>query len=140
MPEFSRLSIPSGLPPSPTPKAEPRGFVGNHLILDLWEAHGLDDRATVERALRDTVTAAEATLLHLHLHRFEPNGGLSGVAVLAESHISIHTWPERGYAAVDVFMCGDCNPERAIPVLRRAFSPRFLVVSELRRGGGGAVR
>jgi S-adenosylmethionine decarboxylase len=54
--------------------------------------------------------------------------------------MSVHTWPERGYAAVDVFMCGDCDPERAIPALRRAFSPRFIIVSEIRRGGGGAAR
>jgi len=48
--------------------------------------------------MRDAVEAAGATLLHIHLHTFEPNGGVSGVAVLAESHISVHTWPEKGYA------------------------------------------
>ena len=56
--------------------------------------------------------AAGATLLHIHLHHFTPNGGVSGVAVLAESHISIHSWPEYGYAALDVFMCGDGRSER----------------------------
>jgi len=109
-------------------------FAGTHLIIDLWEARRLDDHAVVERALRDAAAAAGATLLHLHLHRFTENGGISGVAVLAESHISIHTWPELGYAALDVFMCGDCDPNRAIPVLREAFTPGRVAVEELRRG------
>ncbi len=68
-------------------------YAGTHLIVDLWEAERLDDLAHVEAALRDCVEAAGATLLHVHLHRFTPHRGISGVAVLAESHISIHTWP-----------------------------------------------
>jgi S-adenosylmethionine decarboxylase len=109
-------------------------FAGSHLIIDLWGARRLDDMETVERALRKAADAAGATLLHLHLHRFTPNGGISGVAVLAESHISVHTWPERSYAALDVFMCGSAEPSRAIPVLRRAFEPERVGLSELLRG------
>lgn len=109
-------------------------FAGTHLILDLWEASGLDDMALMERTLQDCVEAAGATLLHLHLHKFTPNGGISGVAVLAESHISVHTWPERRYAAFDVFMCGATNPHATIPILRRAFRPGRLMVSEQLRG------
>jgi S-adenosylmethionine decarboxylase len=56
------------------------------------------------------------------------------VAVLAESHISIHTWPERGYAALDVFMCGNAKPERCIAVLKRAFRPSEVRLKELLRG------
>jgi S-adenosylmethionine decarboxylase len=137
LPDFSHLTTPSGLPPPN--RHDVVNFIGRHLILDLWEARALDNEGVVEHALRDSVEAAGATLLHLHLHEFEPNGGLSGVAVLAESHISIHTWPERRYAALDVFVCGSCDPERTVPVLRRAFSPKFIVVSELRRGGGGVA-
>jgi methionine-R-sulfoxide reductase len=85
-------------------------------------------------ALRDAAAAAGATLLHVHLHHFTPNGGISGVAVLAESHISIHTWPERGYAALDVFMCGACDPRLSVPVLREAFRPERVIVEEHRRG------
>ena len=109
-------------------------FAGTHLILDLWGAQDLDDLEGTERALRAAVEAAGATLLHIHLHHFTPNGGISGVAVLAESHISIHTWPERGYAALDIFMCGDAVPQRAIPVLEAAFRPSRTVVSEHMRG------
>lgn len=109
-------------------------FAGTHLIIDLWHASHLDNIEAVETALRDSVEASGATLLKLDLHCFSPSGGITGVAVLAESHISIHTWPERAYAAIDVFMCGDADPHRAIGVLRHAFAPRMLTVSEHRRG------
>jgi S-adenosylmethionine decarboxylase len=107
---------------------------GAHLIVDLYDAKRLDDIAHIEAALRRCVEEAGATLLHINLHHFEPNGGVSGVAVLAESHISIHTWPEHGYAAVDVFMCGNAEPERCVPVLRQAFTPKRTAVEELLRG------
>lgn len=109
-------------------------FAGTHLILDLWNAQRLDEMETVEAALRKAASDAGATLLNIDLHRFEPNGGISGVAVLAESHISIHTWPERGYAAVDVFMCGDAQPLKAIHVLKEAFEPESVTLLEHRRG------
>jgi S-adenosylmethionine decarboxylase len=109
-------------------------FAGTHLLIDLWQASNLDDIEVVETALRDAVVAAGATLLKMDLHSFTPSGGITGVAVLAESHISIHTWPERAYAAIDVFMCGDADPHKAIEVLRHAFCPRMLTVSEHRRG------
>jgi S-adenosylmethionine decarboxylase len=109
-------------------------FAGTHLIVDLWLALNLDNVDVVERALRNASEAAGATLLNIDLHCFTPNGGITGVAVLAESHISIHTWPERAYAAVDVFMCGGAEPHKAIDVLRHAFQPRMLTVSEHKRG------
>jgi S-adenosylmethionine decarboxylase len=109
---------------------------GAHLIVDLYQASRLDDIGHIEETLRRCVEAAGATLLHIHLHRFEPNGGISGVAVLAESHISIHSWPERRYAALDVFMCGSANPDACVPVMRKAFSPKRIAVSELLRGQG----
>lgn len=109
-------------------------FAGTHLIVDLFGAGRLDDLDFIDATLRECVEASGATLLHLHLHHFTENGGVSGVAVLAESHISIHSWPEHGYAALDVFMCGDAEPRIAIEVLRRAFKPDRLEVGEHRRG------
>ena len=108
---------------------------GVHLIVDLHGAHRLDDIDHIEATLRRCVEAAGATLLHIHLHHFKPNG-VSGVAVLAESHISIHTWPEAGYAALDVFMCGSTEPDACIPVLRDAFSAKRVGVNEILRGEG----
>ncbi|MEM7022476.1 MAG: adenosylmethionine decarboxylase [Pseudomonadota bacterium] len=109
-------------------------YAGSHLIIDLWDAQHLDDVGVVELAMRRAVRAAGATLLHLHLHEFTPSGGISGVAVLAESHISIHTWPERGYAAIDVFMCGATEPHKVVPILRHAFETDRIAISEQMRG------
>ncbi len=109
-------------------------FAGTHLIIDLFGARRLDDLKHVEKTLKKCVEAAGATLLHIHLHHFTPNGGVSGVAVLSESHISIHSWPEADYAAFDVFMCGDAKPHLAIEVLRNAFEAEEVVVKEHSRG------
>ena len=109
-------------------------YAGSHLIIDLWDADHLSDVGVIGLALRRSARAAGATLLHLHLHRFSPNGGVSGVAVLAESHISIHTWPECGYAAVDVFTCGDTEPHKVVPVLKYAFGAGRIAISEQLRG------
>jgi len=109
-------------------------YAGRHLIIDLWGASHLDNLPLVEKTLQDVVVACGATLLHIHLHHFTPNGGISGVAVLAESHISIHTWPERQYAALDVFMCGESQPERSIEVLRQAFNPSQVCINQHMRG------
>ncbi len=109
-------------------------FAGTHLIIDLWQAERLDDIEHVEETLREAVEAAGATLLRLDVHRFPDNDGMSGVATLAESHMSIHTWPECGYAALDIFMCGNSDPYKAIPILKRAFKPGNMQLSEIKRG------
>ena len=109
-------------------------FAGTHLLVDLWGAANLTDPALIDTALRSAAIRAGATILHSHFHHFTPNGGVSGVVVLAESHISIHTWPERAFAAIDIFMCGACDPHNAIPVLEEAFTPKRLDIDEQRRG------
>lgn len=111
-----------------------REFAGTHLIVDFWDASHLDDLQRMDTALREAVDAGGATLLHIHLHHFTVNGGISGVAVLAESHISVHTWPERDFAAFDVFMCGDAEPEKSIAVLERAFRPDRVETHTCLRG------
>jgi S-adenosylmethionine decarboxylase len=110
-------------------------FAGTHLIIEVVDGTGLDDEARIEQAFRDCVGTCGATLLHIHTHKFTPQG-VSGVAVLAESHISVHTWPEIGYGAFDVFMCGEADPWRAVEVLRRAFDAGEVRVRELLRGEG----
>ena len=109
-------------------------FAGMHLLVDLWGASNLCDPDHIDQALRDAAEAAGATILHGHFHHFSPNGGVSGVLVLAESHISIHTWPERDFAAIDIFMCGSCNPYDGVPALETAFKPREVNLDEQRRG------
>src|SRR5262249_13510738 len=109
-------------------------YAGTHLLVDLFGARRLDDIEHIKATLKKCAEAAGATLLHIHLHHFTPNGGVSGVPVLAESHISIHSWPEADFAALDVFMCGDAHPQRCIEVLRAAFSARDVVVKTHHRG------
>ena len=126
--------------PSPSAKdylieREGNQYAGIHLIIDMWDAEQIDELEHVEATLRRCVDAAGATLLHIHLHHFSENNGVSGVAVLAESHISLHTWPELGYAALDIFMCGNTEPKAAVDILRDSFKPSRISVSEHLRGG-----
>ena len=109
-------------------------FAGTHLLIDVLKGTRLDDIGHIEQTFRECIEVSGATLLHIHLHHFTPNGGVSGVAVLSESHISIHSWPEYGYAAIDIFMCGHARPHLAIDVIRQAFEPEELVVREHLRG------
>lgn len=113
-------------------------YAGTHLIIDLLGAKHLTDKELMERTFETCVKECGATLLHMHVHTFLPSGGLSGVAVLAESHISVHTWPERDYAAFDVFMCGDAEPEKAIAILKKAFDADTVNVQTFYRGEGVA--
>ena len=107
---------------------------GLHLLVDFWECRGLLDAEGIERTLREAASACGATVLNVMLHNFGDGGGITGVALLAESHISIHTWPETGYAALDLFMCGRCDPRGALPMLEAWFSPGSTRVTEHQRG------
>ena len=109
-------------------------YAGTHLLVELWGAANLADVAGIENALLEGARKAGATVLHSYMHPFGEGMGVSGVVVLAESHISIHTWPERGYAAIDLFMCGKADPYKAIPALKAAFAPNGIQVSESKRG------
>ena len=85
---------------------------GTHLILDLEgiEADLLSDAEFLELIMRDAAKVSNATVLFGHFHHFGIGYGVTGIIGLAESHMSIHTWPEEGYASMDIYMCGDCNP------------------------------
>ena len=110
--------------------------IGRHLILELWgcDADSINSIEVIQRAMTETVEACGATLLDLRVYPFTPIG-VTGVAILSESHMMIHTWPEHGYAAVDVFTCGyHTDPGKAVPVLNRHFSPERVQVMEMNRG------
>lgn len=109
-------------------------FAGTHLIVDLWEAKHLNDAPHIEATLREAALDAKAKVLHGHFHVFTPLGGVTGVLLLAESHISIHTWPERSFAAIDLFMCAGCDPQDGIAAIQRGFEPQRITVKTLRRG------
>jgi S-adenosylmethionine decarboxylase len=108
--------------------------LGRQLVIDAWGCRELNDERSVRSFLEESVKACKARLLSIDTHRFSPQG-ISGVAVIAESHISIHTWPEYGYAAIDVFTCGkDVEPYNAIEVIKKFFSPERMTVNEIKRG------
>jgi S-adenosylmethionine decarboxylase len=103
------------------------------LILELWGCRNLDCDE-VEQAIREAVAVCQVNLIDMKMYRYSPQG-VTGFAVLSESHITVHTWPEFGYAAVDVFTCG---PERdlgvVIPVLQKYFQAERVQAMEVSRG------
>jgi len=107
---------------------------GHHLLVDLWGCSNLQDLELIRTVLQDAATSCGATVLDINLHGFGEGAGVTGVAILAESHISIHTWPETGYAAIDVFMCGSCDPSHSLPVFEAAFLPGRSHVTRCQRG------
>jgi S-adenosylmethionine decarboxylase proenzyme len=93
---------------------------GQHLLAEYHncDCTVLNDRPTIEQLMKDAAVAAGAVIVNTVFHTFSPQG-ISGVVVIEESHLSIHTWPEYGYAAVDFFTCGECIPEQAYEILKK---------------------
>lgn len=110
--------------------------LGRHLIIEMYgiQSNLLLDLSLARKVLRESVEACKATFMGEHYTTFA-GGGISGVVVIAESHISIHTWPEYGYAAVDIFTCGEqIDPWRAYEVFTKYYSPSKINVMEVKRG------
>ncbi len=108
--------------------------LGKHVISEFYDARNLYDPEPMEAVFRAAAKAAKATVLDVNAHDFGDRAGFTGVALLAESHISIHTWPEYGYAAIDIFMCGDAEPEKSLEVLRNYFEPQRHETRLIKRG------
>ncbi len=118
-------------------EASPEAPVGVHCILELYQCPPalLNDAEYVEAAVAEAAQQAKSTLLKLLVHEFEPQG-VTALALLAESHLSFHAWPERGYAAVDVFTCGEhTEPEAACYLLAERFRAGHYLLSIVPRGG-----
>ncbi|WP_430433127.1 adenosylmethionine decarboxylase [Methyloversatilis sp.] len=110
--------------------------IGLHVLLDLHgvEPDLLSDLARIEGVLDEAARAAGAHVLGGHFHPFGPGLGVTGVLLLAESHISIHTWPEHGYAAVDVFMCGKAEAMTAARLIGERLQALRIELRECARG------
>ena len=106
-----------------------------HLLIDLYGINSelLNDPARLEDALREAARAARCEVLGAVRHKFEPQGA-SVVVLVAESHLSLHTWPEHGYAAADILTCGATLPEAGVEALLRALSPQRHAVRRFERG------
>lgn len=109
-------------------------YAGTHLLVELWDGEGFSSLSKIRKILEDSIKACNATLLKISLHKFSPYGGISGVAVISESHLSIHTWPEYKYAAMDIFVCGRVDPYKAVKVIKEGFRPKMIQVVEVKRG------
>jgi S-adenosylmethionine decarboxylase proenzyme len=108
--------------------------LGRHLIIEMFEATNLNDAKLLETALKETVQAVDGTLLDCRVVEF-PVHGVTGVAIIAESHVAVHTWPEHGYAAVDIFTCNlDVDIQPGIDAMAKHFLPGRIQVMEVRRG------
>ena len=107
--------------------------VGTHILLEHWDGFCLTDPDGMEAAMRGAADAAGAHVLSAHFHDFT-GGGFTGVLMLAESHITVHTWPEKGYAALDIFMCGACDAEAAVTHLARCLQPQASQIERIARG------
>jgi S-adenosylmethionine decarboxylase len=109
--------------------------LGTHLIVDAWNAPAdlLNDADRIRQALLEGITAGEATLIDLCVHQFSPHG-VTATATLSESHIAIHTWPELGYFAADIFFCGQGKPEEAMKIVVKALKAGNHSMTELTRG------
>jgi S-adenosylmethionine decarboxylase len=111
--------------------------LGKHLILDVWGEVGslpywnMDEAAEL---LKQAAIHAGATILTERWHHFGSGHGYTGVIILAESHISAHTWPEKGYAGIDVFMCGDCDPRTSLDMILDFYKAERHNVTFLIRG------
>jgi S-adenosylmethionine decarboxylase proenzyme len=105
--------------------------LGKHVIFDFWGCVNLNSTKIIEKILKEATIACGATLLEIKIHNFSPHG-VSGFALIAESHISIHTWPEYKYAAVDVFTCGEnTDPYLTLPVFKKYLKPKKAEVVDL---------
>jgi S-adenosylmethionine decarboxylase len=109
--------------------------VGAHVLADFWgcQFEKLDDPELLMEGMRQAARRANMTILGEEAHKFEPQG-FTGLLLLSESHISIHTYPEKGYAAIDVFTCGGGMTQRAIEYLKSILSPTHTKEVVIRRG------
>ncbi len=111
--------------------------LGRHMLLELFlcDKEVLDDLAGIETVMKEAARVSGATIVESVFHRFQPHG-ISGVVVVAESHLAIHTWPEYGYAAVDFFTCGPgIDYQQARNYLQLAFAAQDFELREIERGG-----
>ncbi|PIP24137.1 MAG: adenosylmethionine decarboxylase [Candidatus Nealsonbacteria bacterium CG02_land_8_20_14_3_00_37_10] len=115
-------------------KINKQKYAGIHLIAEFWNGKIIEDTKEIKKILAEAVKKAKNAPLEIVIHKFSPQG-LTGVVLLEESHIAIHTWPEINYVAIDIFTCGEkAIPRRALEYLKKTFKPKKIEIKELKRG------
>lgn len=115
-------------------KRKPK-YAGIHIIGEFWGGKIIEETQEIKQILTEAARRAKNTPLGIKIHKFSPRG-ITGFILLAESHISIHTWPELEYVAIDIFSCGlKTKPYRALKYLEKIFQPRRVKIKEIKRGG-----
>lgn len=113
----------------------PEETVARHLLVEIVGSGLLNDAGLVEAFFQNLAQYYGKDILALHVYRFEPHG-LSGLLVMPESHVAIHTWPEYGYAALDIFLGASLDPKASVPIIWEYFKPQDVKITELTRGVG----
>jgi len=109
-------------------------YVGIHLIAEFWYGKIIENPKEIEKILIEAVKKAKNIPLKVTIHKFSPQG-ITGVVLLAESHLAIHSWPEIDYLAIDIFTCGEkAFPYKALDYLKKVFRPRKVEIKEIKRG------
>ena len=109
-------------------------YAGIHLLAEFWGGKIIENSKEIEKILIGATKAAKNTPLEITIHKFSPQG-ITGVVLLAESHIALHSWPEFNYLAIDIFTCGDkAKPYKALNYLKKVFKPKKVVIKEIKRG------
>lgn len=109
-------------------------YAGIHLLAEFWYGKIIEESKEIEKILIEAAKKAGNTPLEVSIHKFSPRG-ITGVVLLAESHIAIHSWPEINYLAIDIFTCGDkAVPQKALNCLKKAFQPKRVEIKEIKRG------
>jgi len=109
-------------------------YSGIHLIAEFWNGEIVEDVSRMKKILVAAVKKANNTPLEIIIHKFQPQG-MTGIVLLAESHIAIHTWPEFNYIALDIYTCGDKgNPMKSLEYLKKEFKPKKVKIKKIKRG------
>jgi len=115
-------------------KEKNQKYAGIHLLAEFWGGKIIENSKEIERILIGATKKAKNIPLKVAIHKFNPQG-ITGVVLLAESHIALHSWPEFNYLAIDIFTCGGkAKPHRALNYLKKVFKPKKVDVKEIKRG------
>jgi len=115
-------------------KTNKKHYAGIQLIVEFWGGKIIEDSKKIEKILIGAARKGGSTPLKVAIHKFSPQG-ITGVLLLAESHIAVHTWPEIKYVAIDIFTCGEkAFPQKSLDYLKEAFEPKKVEVKEIKRG------